>query len=136
MSVMICKVWYNAELLNKHLDKYFVFGDNTQGYGNGGQACIRDCDNSLGVPTKWAPGGEAEDYFDKTNNFFTEVVGQILPSMVEIEDLLEQGADVVFPQDGLGTGLAELPKRFPEIHKFICDWIDYLKSQYGEKEFA
>jgi hypothetical protein len=46
---------YTAELLVAHPHTLFVFGDNVQRYGKGGQAMIRDEPNALGVATPPSP---------------------------------------------------------------------------------
>jgi hypothetical protein len=41
---------------------------------------------------------------------------------------LRQGVNICIPSDGLGTGLAELPKRAPSIHALIEERIRELES--------
>ena len=42
---------------------------------------------------------------------------------------LAEGGSVAIPQDGLGTGLSELPKRAPAIQAYIDTWISKLAEQ-------
>ncbi len=47
---------------------------------------------------------------------------------------IEKGNDFVIPADGIGTGLAELPRRAPLIAKLIDERIERLQgSQTGAK---
>jgi hypothetical protein len=39
---------------------------------------------------------------------------------------IPQGATVVIPEDGLGTGLAQLPQRAPKTYHYLCRAIDKL----------
>lgn len=43
---------FNEQTCNNNPNKLFVFGDNCEGRGMAGQACIRNCHNSFGIPTK------------------------------------------------------------------------------------
>ena len=44
-----------------------------------------------------------------------------------IEMALGAGRNVVIPADGLGTGLADLPRRAPRIHRYIEERIAKLE---------
>lgn len=55
MNTEICNEPYTIQLLNQNKHKIYVFGDNMKRYGKGGQAVIRDCPNSFGIPTKRYP---------------------------------------------------------------------------------
>ena len=105
----------------------FVFGDNMQRKGYGGQArAMRGEPNAIGVPTKWAPDRRAKSYFSDAD--FDRVRDAIDDAFREIRRLQNQGLDVVLPADGLGTGLAELPRRAPRIHAYIEKHIASLDT--------
>jgi len=36
---------------------------------------------------------------------------------------------VVFPEDGLGTGLAQLPQKAPKTYKFL---VEYINSKFDQ----
>lgn len=96
----------------------FVFGDNMQRQGFGGQArSMRGEPNAVGVPTKWAPSTRPDSYFSDAD--FDRVRVAIDDAFGKIRLLRSQGLDVVIPADGLGTGLADLPRRAPRIHRYI-----------------
>lgn len=103
----------------------FMFGDNMQRKGYGGQAKhMRGEPNAVGVPTKWAPNMRPESFF--SDDDFAEVRPSIDAAFNRIRQELAQGLDVVIPIDGVGTGLADLPRRAPCIHRYIEDQIAAL----------
>jgi hypothetical protein len=98
----------------------FVFGDNMEGRGLGGQAReMRGEPNTIGVPTKWRPGREERDYFTDADIRDREVWHAIYSAFEKIRAALEAGQNIIIPADGLGTGLAELPTRAPKLHAAI-----------------
>jgi hypothetical protein len=113
-------VWRYARIdARTHPSTLFVFGDNMARKGLGGQAReMRGEPNAVGIPTKWLPSLAAGAYFSD------EDLERVKPSLDEAFDKLEAhlaaGGDVVWPDDGIGTGLAELPSRAPAIHAYIA----------------
>lgn len=98
----------------------FVFGDNIAEVGRGGQAAaMRGEPNALGVPTKWRPGRVEADYFTDADADLLQVRDPIIHAFQLMREALLAGRNVVIPADGLGTGLAELPRRAPRIHRAI-----------------
>lgn len=123
---------YTREEIAANRDTYYVFGDNMARYGRGGQAAAcRGLPNTIGVPTKWLPSNEEHAFF-RDEDFANGPQAAIDEAFEHIERLLRDGATVVFPADGLGTGLADLPHRAPETHAYICDAIQWLDAIYGE----
>lgn len=105
----------------------FVFGDNMEGRGMGGQAReMRGEPNAIGVPTKWRPGRADRDYFSDDDAKDRDVWHAIHGAFQRIRAALSDGRNVVIPADGLGTGLAELPTRAPKLHAMIEDAIKRL----------
>jgi len=108
----------SVEKCNQNPDKIYVFGDNLIGNGKGGQAIIRDCKNSFGIPTKRLP-------CTNTNCYFSDKLDEELILMAKLNNLLELASTkvIVFPTDGLGTGMADMynksPKLFKKMNKFI-----------------
>lgn len=98
----------------------FVFGDNMARQGYGGQAAaMRGEPNAIGVPTKHAPARHPRAYFTDADWQDDRVRDAIASALDRIEAALAEGRDVVIPADGLGTGLADLPRRAPRIHVYI-----------------
>lgn len=109
---------YEARLTRRAIgenpDTLFVFGDNLARYGMGGQAGeCRGMRNAVGVPTKRLPGREPCDYF--TDADFAEWQAAATPPLQRLAEHLRAGGRVVWPADGIGTGLAQLPERAPRI---------------------
>lgn len=100
----------------------FVFGDNMARKGLGGQAReMRGEPNAIGVPTKWRPSRDEAAYFtdDDSSARLFQVREAIDGAFRAMQDALSAGRNVVIPTDGLGTGLADLPRRAPTIHRAI-----------------
>ena len=113
---------YRSDLRNNpnHL---FVFGDNLARVGLGGQAKeMRGEPNAIGVATKRSP---YEYLYDKD---YDEWFNKEFHTIRYIEDLAECGTMLVYPSDGIGTGLAKLDQTAPKIYERIKKMEDYLKS--------
>lgn len=122
MSVEYRKMIYREDL-QKEPDTYFLFGDNLQEVGLGGQAAeMRGEPNAIGIPTKRKPSWTEDSFF--SNNDIFEACFYIDKAF----DRIPVDANVVVPEDGLGTGLAELPTRCPYIYKYILNKIEKLKE--------
>jgi hypothetical protein len=110
----------------------FVFGDNDIQRGEGGQACIRQEPNSVGIPTKKTPGSkkqEDEYYNDKE---YTANKVKIDRAFVALEKKLTAGKyKVLMLSSGpLGSGLSELPKRAPITNTYLQAKV---KSMYDTR---
>lgn len=109
--------WITREMLRADPEARFVFGDNTERVGLGGQAAsMRGEPNAIGVATKWSPGMRDHDFF-RDNDVLIKVCVDADIDLVAAA--LEEGRTVYVPRDGLGTGLSELPKRAPKLHAHI-----------------
>ena len=107
--------WIRRQMLRDEPGKLFVFGDNMAREGYGGQAReMRGEPNAVGIPTKWAATRHESAYF-KDGDF--EAVAPAIDDA--FRKLLRHDGDIVWPTDGIGTGLAQLPGRAPKIFKYI-----------------
>lgn len=106
LSVDLCREWPDA---------LHVFGDNLPGRGRKGQAVIRGERNAVGIPTKRAPSEEPTAYL--TDADYAAIAERVSPILVHLREHIERGGRVFWPEDGIGTGLAELPARAPRIHR-------------------
>jgi hypothetical protein len=96
----------------------FVFGDNMVRRGLGGQAAaLRGEPNAVGIPTKWFPTMEEKAYF--VDEDLWRVKPFIDVAFDELAEHLSAGGEVVWPKDGVGSGLAELESRAPAIWDYI-----------------
>ena len=121
--------WYDPLYLRARPDEYFIFGDNTQRIGKGGQAKIRHEPNAIGICTKWAPGWDCSAYYWQESEYL-EHIKILKEDFKKVWDLLEQGKTVWWPQDGIGTGLAELRSNAPLTLRAIEDIRDTLLKEF------
>jgi hypothetical protein len=106
--------------IEAHPERLYVFGDNLQRRGLGGQAAeCRGASNAVGIPTKRAPSMDDAAFF--TDGDFERVKPEIDSALEQLAAHLAKGGEVVIPSDGIGTGLANLPRRAPRIWQYI-DW--------------
>lgn len=105
-----------VEMCRANPAKVFVYGDNLAGYGTAGQACIRNEPNAFGIPTKRYPSTHEGAYFSDS-----------LCEMEHVKKSLRQLYSVskrhtiVFPSNGVGTGMAKMPTKSPAIFKEMCE---------------
>lgn len=140
MGVILFSGWYSPELCRAHRDKVFVFGDNTKGFGKGGQAIIRDEPNAFGVPTKRLPSMAANAFFEEGNG---DDLNYVLDALANLWGLLRgdpgegvKEVTVIIPvnSDGkvsLGLERAELPQRAPSIYATIEQHVQEMCDAYG-----
>ncbi len=113
---------YTRDFAQRNPDKLFVFGDNLAQQGTGGQAReLRGEPNALGIPTKRLPSYSSEAFLKDTD--FVNVKPFIDRAIQKIADF--KGI-VIFPSDGVGTGLAKLPETAPKIYRYICEELQKI----------
>lgn len=119
------QAWITRQNLKDNPRTLYVFGDNLQEVGHGGQAAsMRGEPNALGIPTKRSPSMAPRAFFTDAD---LDEVGPIIDRKFAIlRAHVDAGGDVVFPQDGLGTGLSELPQRAPAILNYINNHVQRL----------
>ncbi len=119
--------------VKENLETIFLFGDNMQRTGFGGQAReMRGEPNALGVPTKWSPYTADPAYFSDSD--FTKVRKYIdFPFDVAIA-WLTTGGSVCIPTDGFGTGLAKLEQKAPSIKEYIDFYIQQVYAAAPTKK--
>jgi hypothetical protein len=115
--------YYTSELLKANPDKIYVFGDNNERQGKKGQASIRDEPNAMGISTKLRPSADE-------NAFMTDAQGSANAATIDsdIAKIKATGKTVVFPKDGLGTGLAALKSKAPWTYGYL---LSRLKEEFG-----
>jgi hypothetical protein len=105
---------YSIADLKANPNKIYVFGDNVQRVGTGGQAQIRNNPNAMGIATKISPSMNESAFMsdeDLNNN------KQIIDG--DIAKIKATGKVVVMPKDGLGTGLAKLKEKAPQTYAYL-----------------
>jgi hypothetical protein len=115
MRVEIQDTWFSVDECDNNPTKLFVFGDNLERIGTGGQAIIRNCSNSIGIATKKKPSMQDD-------SFFHDKPSEAIKILNDIQRLIVVSSDyevVVFPADGLGTGLSKMQIFSPKL----CNWL-------------
>lgn len=99
----------------------YLYGDNTLRTGLGGQAKVmRGKPNTWGIATKWIPTTEPHAFFKDEQ--FDQIEPIIRKDFRPVILHVAKGGVVICPADGLGTGLADLPKRAPRV-------LDLIRAQ-------
>ena len=119
---------FSIDLCRKNPRKLYIFGDNIQKIGMGGQAIIRKELNSFGISSKYSI---MESYDDKR---FLENKRFIDQDVVELKILMDAYDKVVFSQYGIGTGLASLqslaPRTFLYLSQVLLDNFGFNNVKY------
>lgn len=111
--VIVQKEWYNIDQCNRNPQNLYIFGDNSKRFGNAGQAQIRCCKNSFGIATKTSPSNSMNSFFTDSIEDL-EIIEEDIKRLISIKDDYE---NIIFPYDGLGTGLSDMPNKCPLLYK-------------------
>lgn len=115
--------------LKANPDVLYVFGDNLERQGLGGQAKeMRGEVNSFGVATKRAiTHGNRLDYFYDSDDDAKLTVEK---DFNDLKSVLSSGPykAVIVPADGIGTGLALLHENAPKLLEYINKQLETLKD--------
>jgi len=105
-------------------DKTFLFGDNLEQRGYGGQAAaMRAEPNAVGIPTKKKPSMGPDAFF--TDAEFEQNKAAIDRAFATIA-ITDSTRVIVIPSDGLGTGRAQMQKRAPKTFAYLQKRLDEL----------
>lgn len=122
MKVEIQEEWYSPKQCQENPNKIYIFGDNSIFKGKAGQANIRNCTNSFGIPTKRFPTMEANAFMRDTPKDYEYINVEFKTLKKIIENKMYD--TIVFPKDGLGTGLAKMPETSPKLFQALCDKLE------------
>jgi len=114
---LIRKRWITREFVRANPSVLFVFGDNLARVGFGGQA--RECrgePNAVGLPTKRSP----HEYLRDSD--WKQIEAATSRDRDRLIAAIVDGKTVVWPEAGIGTGLARLREEAPAI----AEWYDRL----------
>lgn len=116
------------EYVRENRDKLFLFGDNLERRGYGGQAAaMRDEPNAIGIPTKKSPNNTAGAFISDSE--FEQNKAAIDAAFAEISRSVSDSIRViVIPSDGLGTGRAQLENRAPRTFAYLQQKLIELSS--------
>jgi hypothetical protein len=105
---------YTNNDVKNNPNKIYVFGDNTQRRGRGGQAQIRNNENAFGIATKLEPNNSATAFMSDND---LQSNKNVIDS--DITKIKADGRALVFPKDGFGTGLAKLKEKAPQTYAYL-----------------
>ena len=109
----------------------FLFGDNDLKRGKKGQAIIRDCVNTHGIPTKKFPSNNHDAYY--SDDQYDENCKKIIMGFVTMIKKSSDYQEIAFPGDGFGTGLAQLGTKAPQTFAFLNTLIErYFGIDYQD----
>jgi hypothetical protein len=113
---LIYQKWISRDDLQANPEARYVFGDNTQRRGLGGQAKeMRGEPNAIGIVTKWYPDTPNAAFF-RDDDFHIDIIHQGVNDDLEmVMEAIEQKRTVIWPLDGIGTGLSRLPQNAPDL---------------------
>ena len=117
--------WITRDIVRANPDKAFLFGDNSERRGFGGQAKeMRGEPNAFGIVTKVWPSSEDAAYMcDSQYEMNRDQIDE------DIQKVLDSGHQtVVIPSDGLGTGLAQLDKQAPKTFAYLQQRLADLET--------
>lgn len=124
--ILFQKMIYRDDL-KKNPSVLYLFGDNEQRKGLGGQAAeMRGEPNSVGVRTKRAPGRNPEDFWSDRN--FEANCTKIDEDLARVKAHLRRGGIVVVPTDGLGTNRADMERRCPKTFHVLQQSLASLEA--------
>jgi len=115
------RTWITRESVQRERDKLFVFGDNVERKGFGGQAKeMREEPNAVGIITKHRPTMYEQAFLN--DDFFETWIDLSGADFLRL--FLHKGV-IFWPSAGIGTGYAQLPSRAP----LIFEAIELLKEK-------
>jgi len=121
--------YITREYVRANRDKLFLFGDNLERRGFGGQAAaMRREPNAIGIPTKKSPSYRDDAFF--SDDEFEQNKASIDAAFAEIMRAITDSIRViVIPSDGLGTGRAQLERRAPRTFAHLQKRLTEIASE-------
>lgn len=121
--------YITREYVRANRNKLFLFGDNLERRGFGGQAAVmRREPNAIGIPTKKSPSYRDDAFF--SDDEFEQNKASIDAAFAEIMRAITDSIRViVIPSDGLGTGRAQLERRAPRTFAHLQKRLTEIASE-------
>lgn len=121
--------YITREYVRANRNKLFLFGDNLERRGFGGQAAaMRGEPNAIGIPTKKSPSYRDDAFF--SDDEFEQNKASIDAAFAEIMRAITDSIRViVIPSDGLGTGRAQLETRAPRTFAHLQKRLTEIASE-------
>lgn len=117
------------EDIRSNPDVCYIFGDNLQRIGYGGQAKeMRGEANSVGIATKRGITHKfPDDYFFDGQPDVMGIIDEEFRRLIR-EIFQRKYKAVILPADGIGTGLARLPELAPNLLQYIMTWLQRIEQ--------
>jgi hypothetical protein len=113
--------------LKAHPDWFFIFGDNVQRTGRGGQAAeMRGEPNAVGVVTKRKPTMNPDAFFSDENDADRIALAT---DLMRVVGLWHAGYQIVAPKNGLGTERARLKEKAPKLFNNIIETFRAMSDE-------
>lgn len=116
-------VWITGDEIRKSENTIYVFGDNLEQWGEGGQALVArrfvKKRKAMGIPTKRSPKTSVSACFSDQD----DEIKAVKQAFREIVKQIKKGKKIIF-FPGIGEGRADLKNRSPIIHAMIRDFIN------------
>jgi len=109
----------------------FVFGDNDISRGKKGQSIIRDCVNAIGIPTKKYPTFALNAFY--TDSELESNKKKIDIAIQKVIDKSVSYQKVYLPEDGFGTGLANLPIKAPKTYSYLLQKLELMIKEINSQ---
>jgi hypothetical protein len=117
MYNIVYKKFITRSDVKRNNNDIFIFGDNDQRSGFGGQAKeMRGEPNAIGIRVKKLPSMNEGSFY--TDNEYEENIRKINEDLNHLEKLLH-AQTIVFPANGIGTGMAKLNITAPETFNYL-----------------
>jgi len=116
--------WINRDIMDRHPNKVFLFGDNNRRAGFGGQAKhMRGHPRAIGIRTKHAPSMHSSAMWgDDTYEDNIRMIDE------DINRALSHNKQIVIPSAGIGTGLARLRNTAPRTFEYLQGRLQELRE--------
>jgi hypothetical protein len=120
---------YSSKLCKETPETLYVFGDNTERVGMGGQAIIRQEINAIGLATKGSIGRFfSDDELEENKRVINDDIFKIREAMLN-----DMYTTLALPEQGLGTGLSSMQRECPRTFLFLCE---RLLDEFGYNNMA
>ena len=119
MYKVIYKKFITRQDVRDNSDAIFIFGDNDQRTGYGGQAkAMRGEPNAIGIRVKKYPSMDEQSFY--TDDELMENIIKIDSDINKITELSHSHLkDIIVPESGIGTGLAKLSTKAPKTFDYL-----------------
>lgn len=119
MSEIKYRKYISRDDLRSEPNNIFVYGDNDQRYGLGGQAKeMRGEPNAIGIRVKKSPSMDNGSFYTDADR--DENIKKIAEDLEHLGRVaVPNGLTIVFPLDGIGTGMAMLNRTAPQTFAYL-----------------